>query len=129
MLDTSVEAVSEYAVKNERSEVALQESIATSPVSPPQVPVRGVSPLTSAEWHMVSRHLALSRRESQVARLMLDDLADDDIARHLSISPHTVHAHVTKLYRKLAVHSRHQLIIRLFNAYVSSSSLRRISSA
>ena len=81
-------------------------------------PQNGVSPLTDDEWTVVTLYLALSARESQVARFVLDDITDADIATRLSISPHTVHAHFGRLYRKLQVHSRHQLIVCLFNAYV-----------
>jgi DNA-binding CsgD family transcriptional regulator len=83
-----------------------------------------VFPLTDGDWQAIVLRLALSARESQIARLVLDNVSDDNIAGHLSISPHTVHAHILRLHRKLRVHARHQLIIRLFNAYVLSSALR-----
>lgn len=85
----------------------------------------GGSPLTATEWQALEALLSLSTRESQITRLVLDDVTDVDIASRLSISPHTVHAHIERLYRKLHVHSRHQLILRIFNAYLSGCDWRR----
>jgi DNA-binding CsgD family transcriptional regulator len=79
----------------------------------------GGLPLTVAEWELVSTSLALSKRESEISRLLLDDASESAIAATLSISSKTVHAHIERLYRKLGVHSRHQLVTRLFKAYLS----------
>ena len=76
-------------------------------------------PISVGKWQLISDCLALSRRESQIARLVLDDVPTEDIASQLLISPSTVHAHVERMYRKLRVHSRHQLVIRIFSTYLS----------
>jgi DNA-binding CsgD family transcriptional regulator len=90
-----------------------------------------VSPLRATEWEVLRLGLSLSTRESQIARLVLDDVPEEEIAMRLSISPHTVHAHMGRLYKKLQVHSRHQLVLRFFHEYVSSSawSYRQADSA
>jgi len=86
-------------------------------------------PLTPGEWRVIATCLRLSVRESEIARLMLDDVAEADIASRLSISPRTVHGHLERVYRKLGVHSRYQLVIRLFSAYLSSCAGRTIDPA
>lgn len=78
------------------------------------------SPITVGEWQRLAQHLSLSAREAQITRLVLDDVSDADIATRLSISRHTVHTYIDRLYRKLQVHGRHQLILRVFNAHLSS---------
>jgi DNA-binding CsgD family transcriptional regulator len=48
----------------------------------------------------------LTPREREVATLVLDGLADREIAERLFLSRHTVSQYVTGIYRKLGVHSR-----------------------
>ena len=48
----------------------------------------------------------LTRREVEVLRLVARGLTDAEIAEILTISPHTVHAHVHSIYGKLDVASR-----------------------
>jgi DNA-binding NarL/FixJ family response regulator len=52
----------------------------------------------------------LSARESEVLGLIAKGFNFGEIARLLSLSPHTVTAHVKKIYQKLAVHSRGEAV-------------------
>lgn len=52
---------------------------------------------------------SLTPAELDVARLVSDGLANKDIAERLFVSPRTVQAHLTHVYRKLGVSSRVQL--------------------
>jgi DNA-binding CsgD family transcriptional regulator len=72
----------------------------------------------SETWVALVRHLALSRREAEIVERILR-LDDDElaIAEHLNISSHTVHTHLERLYRKLDVSSRSQLVTRIFVTY------------
>jgi DNA-binding NarL/FixJ family response regulator len=70
------------------------------------------------DWTALCHTFSLSPRESEVARLILEELDEQDIASNLGIAQRTVRAHVEHLYRKLGVHSRYQLVIRLFREYV-----------
>ena len=49
---------------------------------------------------------ALTPREREVLRLIVDGLTNREIAERLIVSHHTVHRHVTNLLRKLALSSR-----------------------
>ena len=53
--------------------------------------------------------LGLTRREAAVAAAVLRGLTTVAIAAELSVSPHTVHDHLRKVFEKLGVNSRHQL--------------------
>lgn len=48
----------------------------------------------------------LTERETEVLRLVARGMSDREIALHLSISPHTVHRHVSNVLTKLALPSR-----------------------
>lgn len=76
------------------------------------------SPLTAETWVIISRVLALSGREAEIARLILHDDSECVIADHLGISNHTVHTHVERLFRKLNVSSRCQVVVRIFYAHL-----------
>ncbi|MDE2607509.1 MAG: response regulator transcription factor [Burkholderiales bacterium] len=52
----------------------------------------------------------LTERETELLRLTAKGLSFDTIGQLMGISPHTVVAHVRKIYRKLAVHSRGEAV-------------------
>jgi DNA-binding NarL/FixJ family response regulator len=52
----------------------------------------------------------LSDRETEILRLVAKGLSFDTVGGLLGISSHTVVAHVKKIYRKLAVHSRGEAV-------------------
>lgn len=52
----------------------------------------------------------LTPREIELLRLTAKGLSFDRVGELLGISPHTVVAHVKKIYRKLAVHSRGEAV-------------------
>jgi DNA-binding NarL/FixJ family response regulator len=66
---------------------------AASGASPPAVAEAGLSP-----------------RETEVLSLIAKGFNFAEIARLLTVSPHTITAHVKKIYQKLAVHSRGEAV-------------------
>jgi two-component system response regulator DesR len=57
-----------------------------------------------------SAESALSERELDILRLARRGLPNPQIAQSLHISPGTVRNHLSAIYRKLSVHSRHEAI-------------------
>lgn len=49
---------------------------------------------------------ALSARQLEVLRLVIDGSSNRQIARHLGISPSTVKRHLADIFGRLGVHSR-----------------------
>src|SRR6267142_1226441 len=52
----------------------------------------------------------LSARETEILQLLAKRMSLNEIGEILGISPHTVTAHIKKIYRKLAVHSRGEAV-------------------
>lgn len=53
----------------------------------------------------------LSARELDVLKLIAKGFSNDEIARTLFISPHTVKNHVSNIYRKMGMDDRTQVAI------------------
>lgn len=58
----------------------------------------------------VLHEVLLSERETEVLKLVAQGYVNKEIAARLAISPATVGSHIKNLYRKLAVHSRVQVV-------------------
>jgi DNA-binding NarL/FixJ family response regulator len=56
---------------------------------------------------------ALSRREQEVAAALSDGLSNREIAERLQLSPHTVKNHIFRIFEKLGVSSRFELMAAL----------------
>ena len=55
----------------------------------------------------------LTKRESEICRLVAKGLSNPEIASQLSISENTVKRHLNNCFRKLEVKSRYELIVRI----------------
>ena len=66
------------------------------------------------EWSHIAHSLRLSPREFQIVQQVFDGDKELTIAQNLKISSHTVHTYFGRLYRKLDVSNRCELIVRVF---------------
>ena len=82
----------------------------------------GSSVLPAGVWPNVGSTLRLSPRELQVVRGVFEDHKEEAIAFDLGISPHTVNTYFQRLYSKLGVSSRTQLILCVMAAYLALGS-------
>ena len=80
--------------------------------------------IPSNAWNSLRTSLQLSQREVEIIQLVFADEKDGNIAGSLGISRHTVDTYLRRLYAKLRVSSRPQLILRVvaeyLNGYVGS---------
>ncbi|MCG8405712.1 MAG: helix-turn-helix transcriptional regulator [Phycisphaerales bacterium] len=83
---------------------------------------RGRLLLTDTQWRSIGTLLGLSTREFQIVQCIFDDMKEAAIAHELSISAHTVHTHIERLYRKTGVSNRCSLLIRIFAEFISPTS-------
>ena len=74
--------------------MTLHQALASGELPDPQT---SASPITGG---------ILSVREAQVLDMVAQGLTDAEIAARLSLSPHTVNAHLRSVYSKLGVTSR-----------------------
>ena len=77
--------------------------LALGPARPASAPAAGGHPQGGSSS-------PLTERETELLRLTAKGLSFDTISELMGISPHTVVAHVRKIYRKLAVHSRGEAV-------------------
>lgn len=74
--------------------------------------------LDSAHWSGIASALRLSPRELEVVRGVFEYGCDPAIAVRLGISPHTVHTHLDRIYRKINVGNRCDLVLKVFASYL-----------
>ena len=67
----------------------------------------------------------ISTREREILELLAKGIPFAEIGTILMISPHTVTAHIKKIYRKLQVHSRGEAVYEARALNLISDSLRR----
>jgi DNA-binding CsgD family transcriptional regulator len=82
----------------------------------------GASLISNDTWPRIRVALGLSPRELQVIQGVFQDDKEESIANDLGISRHTVNTYLQRLYTKLRVSSRSQLIIRVVDQYLITSS-------
>jgi DNA-binding NarL/FixJ family response regulator len=71
-------------------------------------------------WKLIANSLHISDRELQIIQEIFDDRKESAIADDLTISVHTVHTHLERLYRKLGVSTRAGLVVCILSEYLSS---------
>ena len=84
---------------------------------------RGLSLFPLSVWPQLGMALRLSPREMQIVQGVFEDRKEESIAHELGISPHTVNTYFQRLYAKLRVSSRPQLILRVMAEYLTMASL------
>ena len=81
---------------------------------------RNRSILPHDAWEVIANSLRISDRELQIIQEIFDDRKESAIADDLTISVHTVHTHLERVYRKLGVSTRVGLILCILAEYLSS---------
>jgi len=75
--------------------------------------------LNEATWTHLGSALELSPRQLEITRCVFDGMSECAIGRLLGVSTSTIHTHLDRLYKKLRIHGRSELVVALFVAYAS----------
>ncbi|MBN1554902.1 MAG: helix-turn-helix transcriptional regulator [Phycisphaerae bacterium] len=70
-----------------------------------------------SEWNELSEKLCLSPRQSQVASLLMLGLSDKQISARMDISHHTLRTYLDRMFEKLSVGDRCELIVHIFREF------------
>lgn len=70
-----------------------------------------------AAWMQLARSLRLSKREVEISRGVFENLKEQALAAELNISEHTIHTHLNRLFRKLHVQTRAQMVLRIMQEF------------
>jgi DNA-binding NarL/FixJ family response regulator len=73
-------------------------------------------PLGDEQWENLAGSLGLPRRQRQVVELILRGLQDKEIAEQLRLSVPTIRTYIGRLFLRLGVEGRLQLVLKLFAA-------------
>ncbi len=88
-------------------------------VNKPRQPASLPQMFSEKAWAQIARSTGLSQRQMEIVQGVFRDDSEVDIADALGISPHTVHTHFERIYQKLGVTARTQLILRVVHEILS----------
>lgn len=71
------------------------------------------------EWKRLVAELALSPRQIEIVRHLLLGQSDKQIAAAMGLAQPTVRTHLSRLFARLNVRDRHELILRIFHHFRS----------
>jgi DNA-binding CsgD family transcriptional regulator len=71
--------------------------------------------LSECAWDEIACSLKLSDRELEIVGGVFNNRIESTMAADLAISTHTVHTHLNRLFKKLEVTTRAELILRIIN--------------
>lgn len=73
--------------------------------------------LSDEEWRRLTESLALSPRQVQIVRCIVAGMSDKRIALDMDMSVATVRTHVSRLFKKLNIENRNELILLVFRHF------------
>lgn len=72
---------------------------------------------TEEEWSFLVEELALSPRQAEITELLFEGMTDKQIANQLNLALPTIRTHFARLYSKLQVQDRVELILHVFSEF------------
>ena len=72
---------------------------------------------TETEWKQIVGYLHMSPQQAQIARYLVEGASDKRIAQGMGIAISTVRTYLTRMFSKLSVQDRNELIVAMFRAY------------
>ncbi|MEI6077839.1 MAG: helix-turn-helix transcriptional regulator [Verrucomicrobiota bacterium] len=81
--------------------------------------LRGAAIFSDHAWHEIGRTLNITKRGLQIVQAVFDNQHESQIGKIFKISPHTVHMHMNRLFKKLNVTSRTELVLRIVEQMIT----------
>ena len=75
--------------------------------------------LSEHAWLEIAAALDITQRELQIIQAVFDNLHKTAIARRLGISASTTHTHLNRLFKKLNVTTRTELVLRIMEQMIA----------
>lgn len=75
--------------------------------------------LSAHAWLEIASALGITQRELQIVQAVFDNLHKAAIAHRLGISAHTTHTHLNRLFKKLNVTTRTELVLRIMEQMIA----------
>jgi len=92
-------------------------------MGPPKLSVSGI--FTKNEWDALTRQLGVSPQQGEIARLLLEGSSDKQISRRLGIAVPTVRTYLSRMFSKLDVQDRNELVVMMLRKFRSGCDLAR----
>lgn len=91
------------------------------PRTPPiaQRKLLGAAILSDHAWSEIAKHLAITTREIQIIQGVFDNLTQAAIAQRLNITEHTAHTHLNRLFKKINISTRTELVLRVMEQLIA----------
>ena len=81
--------------------------------------LRGASILSDHAWREIGKALRITRRELEIIQGVFDNLTEKEIAGRHNMAEHTVHTHMNRLFKKLSVSTRAELVLRVVEQLIA----------
>lgn len=78
------------------------------------------SPLSIREWDVVVQTLDLAPQQERIVRLLMRSKRDKQIAREMGLAVPTVRSHLERIYARVGVSDRMELVHRVYAIAVAA---------
>ena len=85
----------------------------------PHPKLRGAAMLSAHAWAEIAAAPRISKRELQIIQGIFDNLNEREVASRLNMAEHTVHTHLNRLFKKLTVTTRADLVLRVVEELIA----------
>ena len=79
----------------------------------------GAAILSDHAWSEIANALRITKREVQIIQGVFDNLTQSGIATRLNMNEHTAHTHLNRLFIKLTVTTRTELVLRVMEQMIA----------
>ncbi len=76
------------------------------------------SHITDDQSWSIAESLGLTFRQLQIVKCVFDGLEEPSVGHRLGVSCHTIHVHLSRLYKKIGVRNRCEFVVRIFLAHL-----------